>query len=766
MEPLDIKREFSLDRLPVTFAMGLARGEDGKLDRRPLNEAVRHLANLIWQTSGFRFRHCTTEMDNEAQVFRYFCSQNKEKEQESKGRGKRDILRSERFECGGRLTMRVYLDGRILVVTMKHLHHKPYVNVELDANVQDFVDTRIAESTPSQIYRDLMASDLPRAASVTQKQVYYRWQQGNALNWRRHSDQFESAMTFLSEPSATALCDSEIFTSGNLRGLALFVRESMSSLHAEAKELAMDATFGTNNAGMDLFAVLAEVDGAGVPLAYCFMGITPSVDGVRRADAGALTHILELFLQRIRSAGFSPTFFGMDKDASEIAAVKLVWPEATLQLCYWHVKRAVRTKLKDASLSKTQNQYVPTDALKFVPGLEICWGSLPTRRPDGDHRYGRCQCPSAGTNFEEKGRIEPMSPKDKDTVLQMISRHFNYHPLIPDWNGTFCPPENIHRQCASEVYEWCKARGFFRLWAYLFVNWYRPGQWELWAKSANGAEIPVLQTTMIVESHWRRLKHDFLHQFNRPRIDLVAWILVTRVIPDTITRMQGIRSGGNRTATAPWRKPFKKEWKNLQGKIMNPDNINRYHTDPLKWVCACEAFITSRFLICKHLVHCVLPFDNTAEFFRNVQRRRTWPFWDHNQLVVLPEFRVRDLTDGAATQAYQPTESCGTGSEIEEDSELGEDAVSDNGSDFQVEDQSRDNAADSQIFDEFLTTMQSITEIAREQHQKGNRAFVDRLIASNAGNRMLLQEIHRKRNRRSMPQTWDQYRHPATMYYN
>ena len=52
--------------------MGLARGEDGKLDRRPLNDVVRHLANLVWQTSGFRFRHCTTEMHNEAQVFRYF----------------------------------------------------------------------------------------------------------------------------------------------------------------------------------------------------------------------------------------------------------------------------------------------------------------------------------------------------------------------------------------------------------------------------------------------------------------------------------------------------------------------------------------------------------------------------------------------------------------------------------------------------------------------------------------------------------------------
>ena len=133
---------------------------------------------------------------------------------------------------------------------------------------------------------------------------------------------------------------------------------------------------------------------------------------------------------------------------------------------------------------------------------------------------------------------------------------------------------------------------------------------------------------------------------------------------------------------------------------------------------------------------------------------------------MLPEFRVRDLTDGVATQAHKLTESCGTESEIDEDSELGEDAFSDNGSDIQIEDQSTDSEADSQIFNEFLTTMQSITEIAREQHQKGNRAFVDRLIASNAGNRMLLQEIHRKRNRRSMTQTWDQYRHPATMYYS
>ena len=224
----------------------------------------------------------------------------------------------------------------------------------------------------------------------------------------------------------------------------------------------MDATFGTNNAGMDLFAVLAEVDGTGVPLAYCFVYVIPSDDGkTKKADAGALTHVLQQFLQRIRLAGFNPTFFGTDKDASEISAVRLSWPETTIQLCYWHAKRAIWAKLKDSTKTNTQSHYSPVDALKLVPGLEVCWGSLATRRPNGEDRYGRCECPSRAATFDEKGRIEQISTEENDTVLQMFSRHFNSHPLIPDRNGTFRSAEVIHRECASEMYFWCRTRGFF-----------------------------------------------------------------------------------------------------------------------------------------------------------------------------------------------------------------------------------------------------------------------------------------------------------------
>ena len=257
----------------------------------------------------------------------------------------------------------------------------------------------------------------------------------------------------------------------------------------------MDATFGTNNAGMDLFALLAELDGTGVPLAYCFVE-TISAKQTRHSEPGALTAILDQFLRVLKSGRLDPAFFGVDKDFSEIAAVKQVFPSAKVQLCFWHAKRAIRQKMRNASKTKTQAKYFPAEAQALIPSLEICWGSIPTRRPQGDHFFGRCQCPSRSQRFDEMGMMETATPQERDSVLAMFCRHFNAHPSIPDQNGTFRTPEAIHNESALELYTWCKARGYFRLWSYMFVHWYRPGQWELWARSANPTEIPVLKTTV------------------------------------------------------------------------------------------------------------------------------------------------------------------------------------------------------------------------------------------------------------------------------
>jgi hypothetical protein len=67
-------------------------------------------------------------------------------------------------------------------------------------------------------------------------------------------------------------------------------------LALETKELVMDATFGTNNIGMDLFVVLAEVNRAGIPLAYCFVQTIPLENGTCYVDPGAITFVLDQFL--------------------------------------------------------------------------------------------------------------------------------------------------------------------------------------------------------------------------------------------------------------------------------------------------------------------------------------------------------------------------------------------------------------------------------------------------------------------------------------
>lgn len=154
----------------------------------------------------------------------------------------------------------------------------------------------------------------------------------------------------------------------------------------------------------------------------------------------------------------------------------------------------------------------------------------------------------------------------------------------------------------NELYRYYLVNNFHRLWAYCWINWYRPTQWKLWARSAHEEEIPVLKTTMIVESHWRVVKHDYLHRLNRPRVDLVTLVLSSRMIPRALKTMHAILEKNTRKATSSWRKPFKQKWKKFANHAVSPQKLNQYHTDPHLWSYACSSFLLNGFNICKHLV--------------------------------------------------------------------------------------------------------------------------------------------------------------------
>lgn len=508
---------------------------------------------------------------------------------------------------------------------------------------------------------------------------------------------------------------------------------------------------------MDLYVVLSELDGTGVPLCYLLVAIDGDNQVSKSADSGAITSILEQFLQPLKTANFEPLFFHCDKDKAEIAATKLIWPDVVIRLCFWHAKRAIRNKLKDNKKTRTQAHYFPYQAKALVPSLEICWGSHSTRRP-GDHRYGRCECLSSSLVFEELGSIETSNIPERDVVLEMFSRHFNMHSLIPDQNGTYRSAERIHIDCVNELYTWCHSRNYFRLWAYLFVNWYAPEQWKLWARSSCSEAIPVLKTTMIVESHWRRIKHDYLHQYNRPRIDLVVSILTSLVIPQAIDKMNAIRCKNHRKAVAAWRKAFKKNWDDLQVSVVHQDLL-KYHTDPVQWTCACPRFLLSRFLLCKHIKHCFEDISDRSRFFTEIHRQRESPFWVHELLTLRPEYQP--------SQSETPSNSNdGPGSDHESSSE--NDFSENDITDLEVEDLDADDGVSHLELKSNMAVKATIFEILKQQESISNTKFLDVYFKGKmdiASDKTLIEEIQRIKRQRTMPATWSRYKHPAAAYY-
>ncbi|KAJ7182122.1 hypothetical protein C8R46DRAFT_885355 [Mycena filopes] len=233
---------------------------------------------------------------------------------------------------------------------------------------------------------------------------------------------------------------------------------------------------------------------------------------------------------------------------------------------------------------------------------------------------------------EEEERV--FCPSDlRQRVIDLMETHFCAHPLIPG----YAPPNpaGIRRWAVKQMYDHCVDNDLPELWAYLWENWYRNGRWELWARAPH-PQIPKLKTTMMVESHWRRIKKDFLHHFNMPRVDLLVWILIKKLGPTYDRKLDHFLQDTGRFRELPsWRKDFKADWRKKEKTPIttDPDRLDKYRTQPAKWVCTCPDLPKSRFLICKHLVQGVKPVSPV--FFLEVQRNRTAPFWSHPSLIPL-----------------------------------------------------------------------------------------------------------------------------------
>src|ERR1700761_7878209 len=96
-----------------------------------------------------------------------------------------------------------------------------------------------------------------------------------------------------------------------------------------------------NSRHLKLYTVLTEYDNAGFPLSYCLLTTASSIEEQKRLKA------LELWAVILRDKyDVRPRFVHTDKDMAEIGASRRTWTESKHQLCWWHLREAIKRRFK------------------------------------------------------------------------------------------------------------------------------------------------------------------------------------------------------------------------------------------------------------------------------------------------------------------------------------------------------------------------------------------------------------------------------------
>ncbi|KIJ27082.1 hypothetical protein M422DRAFT_271770 [Sphaerobolus stellatus SS14] len=235
----------------------------------------------------------------------------------------------------------------------------------------------------------------------------------------------------------------------------------------------------------------------------------------------------------------NPKFIHTDKDLAEIKAAQAVWVSAKHQLCWWHVRKAVRpclekdrlsTSAYNVHISHTEFEFID---LEFIPRRQdgrptakakaknqlveplITQSSWPNalkvtiKIPDGFNfnMVAELEGSASGTEDESMDIAEEEFIEGSnglffpeiyhDLIINMMEHHFCAHLLIPGFSAP--TSEGIRYWAVKEMYDFCVKHDLTFCWAYLWENWYNWSSWKLWAR-AECEEIAILKTTMICES--------------------------------------------------------------------------------------------------------------------------------------------------------------------------------------------------------------------------------------------------------------------------
>ncbi|RIB12830.1 hypothetical protein C2G38_2327609 [Gigaspora rosea] len=172
----------------------------------------------------------------------------------------------ERFDCHGTIKITINQSNNIAKLVLKHeLIHAQPKNVIVSQDIKEFIKENI-NLLPREIYAQLVENGLNPL--IRQKQIHFWWSELGQNRYRRQDDAFESAIQWLRKGQYKIVLEQL-----QPRALALIteLHDYLLKLNINIHECGIDATYNTNNFGMELYCFQAEVNGTGFPLAYLFL---------------------------------------------------------------------------------------------------------------------------------------------------------------------------------------------------------------------------------------------------------------------------------------------------------------------------------------------------------------------------------------------------------------------------------------------------------------------------------------------------------------
>ncbi|KAJ7765238.1 hypothetical protein B0H16DRAFT_1796560, partial [Mycena metata] len=323
------------------------------LDVDPLvsnKERVQLTNNEIWKVSGYRFRD--NQKTKTGYKTRLWCCQDEDCKQRARPSDnpdakRRDTVGMKRYKSQSRLRVTCQEKGEgkcIVIICLRHkLTHVHYYDVKMPTAAIDMIHVNIEWTTPVSMVGQVQAT----FPSVTAAQIHTAWTTMSKVLWKRDKDQLKSGRMLLEEFAAEA----KVFDVPREEGVEQMgwaMKRIAGRLRGKIVEIGFDATFNTNQKHLELYSVIGEFNNAEFPLSYCLLSTASAISLGKRKNA--LTNWDTVLRDE---HGLDINFLHLDKDMAGIGMGISTWLRAKIQLCYWHLKDAVETRLAKKRLSTT-----------------------------------------------------------------------------------------------------------------------------------------------------------------------------------------------------------------------------------------------------------------------------------------------------------------------------------------------------------------------------------------------------------------------------